>query len=108
MRPRASLRFPEIGSPMCLHVDSVQPVRQKLTVKRLAVAAVLLVASVAADALDTTALHGALERLAREGKFSGAVVIRDADGVRFAQGYGFADPFSERRFTPDTPVDSAS
>jgi CubicO group peptidase (beta-lactamase class C family) len=77
-------------------------------VKRLALAVVLLVASVAAEALDTTALHATLERLTREGKFSGAVVIRDADGVRFAQGYGFSDPFSERRFRPETSVDSAS
>ena len=50
----------------------------------------------------------ALERLARDGELSGAVVIRGSDGVRFAGGYGPADPFTDRRFTPETPVDSAS
>jgi CubicO group peptidase (beta-lactamase class C family) len=57
------------------------------------------------------AAHGqeaALEQLAADGKFSGAVVIRDADGVRLAKGYGWADPFSKRPFTVETPVDSAS
>ncbi len=53
-------------------------------------------------------LHRALEKLAREGKFSGAVVVRGADGVRFARGYGWADPFEKRAFTPETPADSAS
>jgi CubicO group peptidase (beta-lactamase class C family) len=73
---------------------------------------VVLIASLtvnAAEASDEeTALHGALEQLAAEGKFSGAVVVRDTEGVRFARGYGLADPFSDRRFTPETPVDSAS
>ena len=53
-------------------------------------------------------LHQALRQLAREGKFSGAVVIRGEEGVRFARGYGFADPFLSRRYTPDTPADSGS
>jgi CubicO group peptidase (beta-lactamase class C family) len=53
-------------------------------------------------------LHAALTRLTEADKFSGAVVIRDAEGVRFARGYGWADPFSKRPFTPETPVDSAS
>lgn len=55
-----------------------------------------------------SAVPDALARLARDGAFSGAVVIRDARGIRFARGYGFADPFTRRSFTPDTPVDSAS
>lgn len=57
------------------------------------------------------AAHGqeaALEQLTADGKFSGAVVINDSDGIRFAKGYGWADPFSKRYFTPETPVDSAS
>lgn len=53
-------------------------------------------------------LHQALQQLEREGKFSGAVVVRQADRVRFAWGYGWADPFERREFTPDTPVDSGS
>jgi hypothetical protein len=93
---------------MCPDSDTVRPSRCKQEVKRLTLAVVVLIASTAAEARDTTALQDAFERLTREGKFSGAVVIRDADGVRFAQGFGFADPFSERRFTPETPVDSAS
>jgi CubicO group peptidase (beta-lactamase class C family) len=57
---------------------------------------------------DATSLHAALEQLTTDGKFSGAVVIHGAEGVSFAQGYGLADPFTKRRFTPETPVDSAS
>ncbi len=57
---------------------------------------------------DPTALHAALEQLTTDGKFSGAVVIHDAERVCFAQGYGLADPFSKRRFAPETLVDSAS
>ncbi len=53
-------------------------------------------------------LHQALQKLTREGSFSGAVVVRGADGVRFARGYGWADPFERRHFTPDTPADSGS
>nr|WP_238346080.1 serine hydrolase domain-containing protein [Luteimonas saliphila] len=53
-------------------------------------------------------LHDALTRLEAAGEFSGAVVIQDASGTRFARGYGWADPFEGRPFAPDTPVDSAS
>jgi len=53
-------------------------------------------------------LDAALRRLAEEGSFSGAVVIRSSEGVAFARGYGFADPFTGRPFDPATPVDSAS
>ena len=53
-------------------------------------------------------LHDSLEQLVRDGKFSGAVVVRGADGVQFARGYGLADPFERRMFTPDTPADSGS
>src|SRR5262245_35379139 len=73
-----------------------------------ALTAATLVASVSVRASDFTPLHEALQKLAHEGRFSGAVVIRDASGVRFSQGYGLADPFSARQFTPGTPVDSAS
>ena len=75
---------------------------------RLGAAIALAVVSPASTAEVRTELADALERLAREGAFSGAVVILGSDGVRFAQGFGFADPFTGRRFTPDTPVDSAS
>ena len=75
---------------------------------RLALAALALVAGAAAGARELAGLDAALKELARDGRFSGAVVVRGADGVRFARGYGLADPFTGRRFTPDTPVDSAS
>lgn len=71
-------------------------------------AAVLIPIGAAAGAAEPRGLHAALDDLAREGAFSGAVVIRDAAGVRFARGYGPADPFTGRAFTPDTPVDSGS
>ena len=74
----------------------------------IALVVATLVASVAVPASDSTPLDEALQKLALDGRFSGAVVIRDADGVRFARGYGLADPFSARPFTPGTPVDSAS
>lgn len=70
----------------------------------LAVACIAL----AAGAEAREGLHSTLDQLTREGKFSGAVVVRGADGVRFARGCGLADPFTGRRFTPETPVDSAS
>ena len=75
---------------------------------RLAVAVLALAAGNAAAARGPAGLDEALAELAREGRFSGAVVIRDSRGVRFARGYGPADPFSGRAFTADTPVDSAS
>jgi CubicO group peptidase (beta-lactamase class C family) len=75
---------------------------------RFAVAVALLTAATTAEAREPTALHSTLEQLTREGKFSGAVVVRGSEGVRFARGYGFADPFTGRQFTPETPVDSAS
>jgi len=34
--------------------------------------------------------------------------MRGPEGVRFARGYGPADPFTGVRFAPDTPVDSGS
>ena len=70
----------------------------------------LLVTSLSRSAVakEPVRLHRALEKLAREEKFSGAVVVRGADGVRFARGYGWADPFERRPFTPETPADSAS
>ena len=69
---------------------------------------VALILSTAAEAREPAGLHEILTALAREGRFSGAVVIRDGKGVRFARGYGLADPFTARAFTPETPVDSAS
>lgn len=71
-------------------------------------ASAVIVATPAAAASEPSGLHEALEQLAREGQFSGAVVVRGAEGVRFARGYGFADPFTGRLFTPDTPADSGS
>ena len=70
--------------------------------------AAALIIGPAAMAQEPSGLHSTLNQLASEHRFSGAVVIRDAEGVRFARGYGLADPFSGRAFTPDTPVDSAS
>ncbi|MBA2466647.1 MAG: beta-lactamase family protein [Sphingomonas sp.] len=66
------------------------------------------VAGPAAANREPAGLHQALQTLAREGRLSGAVVVRGPEGVRFARGYGWADPFERRAFTPDTPVDSAS
>jgi CubicO group peptidase (beta-lactamase class C family) len=59
-------------------------------------------------AREADSLNAALTQLAAADKFSGAVVIRDQDSVRFARGYGWADPFSRSSFTAETPVDSAS
>lgn len=53
-------------------------------------------------------LDPALARLADEGRFSGAVVVRNSDKEVFAKGYGLADPFTGRAFTPATQVDSGS
>lgn len=75
---------------------------------RTALAALSLVGAAGADARDAPTLHQALEQLARQNSFSGAVVVRDARGLRFSRGYGMADPFAGRAFTPTTPVDSAS
>lgn len=70
------------------------------------VAAAMLAGTPAAS--EPAGLHSALSRLEREGRFSGAVVVRGRHGIQFARGYGMADPFAGRRFTTDTPVDSAS
>lgn len=67
-----------------------------------------MLASPARATGEPAGLHQALDDLTRKGVFSGAVVVRGADGVHFAQGYGWADPFEGRAFTPDTPADSAS
>src|SRR5687767_8873068 len=74
----------------------------------LVLVSAVTVASAAATAREPPGLHQALNQLAREGQFSGAVVVRGPEGVRFARGYGAADPFTGRAFTPDTPVDSGS
>ena len=57
---------------------------------------------------EPAGLHQALDQLAREGQFSGAVVLRGPEGVRFARAYGWADPFENRAFAPETPADSGS
>lgn len=75
---------------------------------RLLTASLALVASATAYAREPAGLHQALDQLTREGRFSGAVVVRGPEGVRFARGYGLADPFTGRTFTPYTPVDSGS
>lgn len=74
----------------------------------LAVAAAPLSTSEAVAAREPAGLHRSLQQLTRDGRFSGAVVVRGAEGVRFARGYGMADPFAGRRFTPDTQIDSGS
>lgn len=74
---------------------------------RAALAATVLMAG-AAHGAGLPGLDRALDRLERQRRFSGAVVVRGPGGVRFARGYGLADPFAGRAFTPDTPVDSAS
>ena len=74
----------------------------------VAVVGAVTAAIAPAVAREPAGLHEALGKLAREGRFSGAVVVRGPRGVRFARGYGFADPFTGRAFTPDTPVDSGS
>ena len=74
----------------------------------LAAFALTFAAVGAAEAREPPGLHQALQQLTLSGKFSGAVVIRDEQGVRFARGYGPADPFTGRPFTPDTPLDSGS
>jgi CubicO group peptidase (beta-lactamase class C family) len=68
----------------------------------------LPLASARETSADAEPIRAALEQLTAEKKFSGAVVVQGAEGVRFAKGYGWADPFTSRAFTPDTPVDSAS
>jgi CubicO group peptidase (beta-lactamase class C family) len=70
--------------------------------------ALLALVGAPAGAREPAGLHDAVRQLERESRFSGAVVVRGGDGVRFARGYGWADPRTRRRFTPDTPVDSAS
>lgn len=75
---------------------------------RLLLLTALAVAAPPAWGAESAELHAALTRLASEGRFSGAVVIRGAEGVRFARGYGLADPFESTAFTPETPADSAS
>jgi CubicO group peptidase (beta-lactamase class C family) len=74
----------------------------------LALVAALTAASPARDRGTVAGLDEALDRLAREAQFSGAVVVRGPEGVRFASGYGWADPFARRPFRPETPADSAS
>jgi len=64
--------------------------------------------SPAAAGGEPSGLHQTLSQLALEGQFSGAVVVRGSEGVRFARGYGAADPFTGLPFKPDTPVDSGS
>lgn len=71
-------------------------------------AAVSLAVATAPPARAPPGLHQALAKLTSQGQYSGAVVVRDERGVRFASGYGMADPFTGRAFTPDTPVDSGS
>ena len=82
--------------------------RAGLGLSSLLLLATPTVASPTAGDREPAGLHQALQQLARDGKFSGAVVVRGPDRVRFARGYGWADPFARRVFTPDTPADSGS
>jgi len=70
---------------------------------RAVVALLALTAGAPSAAREPLGLDTLLAELAGNGAFSGAVVVRDARGTRFARGYGPADPFTGRRFTPDTP-----
>ena len=74
----------------------------------LGVVAAVAVDSTTAIAAPRSEAFDVVAQLAKEGEFAGAVVIQGPEGVRFAKGYGLADPFAGRPFTPDTPVDSAS
>jgi CubicO group peptidase (beta-lactamase class C family) len=75
---------------------------------RLFTAILAVACGTAAAAADRAALHSVMEDLTRAGEFSGAIVVRNTSGVHFARGYGAADPFNGRPFTPDTAVDSGS
>ena len=75
---------------------------------RLIVASAVTAASPVAAFGEPIGMHRTLSQLARAGQFSGAVVVRGPEGVRFARGYGAADPFTGIHFTPNTPVDSGS
>ncbi len=75
---------------------------------RRAFALLAVCAGTAGQAAEPTGLHSALEQLSGEGRFSGAVVMRDAAGIRFSRGYGQSDPFTGRAFAPHTKVDSGS
>jgi CubicO group peptidase (beta-lactamase class C family) len=77
-------------------------------------AAILLALAMPADLsargvpASLAALHRTMTELDRADQFDGAVVIERGGRVIFARGYGLADPFTGRSFTPDTAVDSAS
>lgn len=75
---------------------------------RIALAALALCSAAPTGATDVVGLDRMLRHLMDERRFSGAVVVRRADRVEFASGYGPADPFAGRAFTPSTPVDSGS
>lgn len=74
---------------------------------RLGLLVAALIASPHAAAREPRSLDAALKQLEHQDLFSGAVVMR-GERVRFARGYGPADPRSGRAFLPDTSVDSAS
>jgi CubicO group peptidase (beta-lactamase class C family) len=74
--------------------------------RHIALALVALTLAVAAEA--DPALDAVLEKLASDGRFSGAVVLR-ADGKEsYARGFGWAEKANRRPFAPDTPSDGAS
>ena len=103
MKDSRNVRFPPI--PVCRARSAFDPIADIVaTAKHLlmrptrGLATLLLLgapmlASTMAFAREPAGLHQALDDLARKGKFSGAVVVRGRKGVRFARGYGWADPF---------------
>jgi CubicO group peptidase (beta-lactamase class C family) len=111
--PGANVRTLESASCVRQDTGMVSPNRPDATTwlratGRALLAALAVLSATAAGAREPAGLHQALDQLARDGRFSGAVVVRDGRGERFARGYGHADPFTRRPFTPATPVDSAS
>lgn len=84
------------------------PFRDSMRRLFVALLATAMLASPAAARPATDSLDQALTLLSERGQFSGAVVIRDKNGIRFSKGYGLADPFASVPFTPDTQSESGS
>ena len=96
-----------VSQVRCRHTVPGMP-RSSAAAISIALAAAAAMMATSTFAAGRPSPDEALRRLTSENEFSGAVVIRSARGVDFARGYGMADPFTGRGFTPDTPVDSGS
>lgn len=79
-----------------------------MTASVLAAVALAVAAQPNAGGRGYECLDRALQDLERQGRFSGAIVIQRRGSILFARGYGQADPFSGRAFTPDTQSESGS